>query len=57
MKLMTTAVKNETELIKENENKSYDNTTFYFLTLFLVMVVTFSLFTSEILHFIFLEIF
>jgi hypothetical protein len=56
MKLMTITVKNETELIKESENISYDNTTFYFLTLLLVMMVTFSLFISEILHFIFLEI-
>ena len=56
MKLMTMTVKNETELTKESENKSYDNTTFYFLTLFLVMMVTFSLFISEILHFIFLEV-
>ncbi len=54
---MTTAVKNETELIKESENKSYDNTTFYFLTLLLVMMVTFTLFKSEILQFIILEIF
>jgi len=54
MNLMT--VKNKTELIKENENKSYDNTTFYFLTLLLVMMVTFTLFNSEILKFIFLEI-
>ena len=56
MKLVTMTVKNETELIKESENISYDNTTFYFLTLLLVMMVTFSLFISEILHFIFLEI-
>ncbi len=55
MKLTTG--KNETEMKQGYENTAADNTAFYFLTLLMIMVVTFSLFKSEILHFIFLEIF
>ncbi len=55
MKLTTG--KNEIIMKQEDENITGDNTAFYFLTLLMIMVVTFSLFKSEILHFIFLEIF
>jgi hypothetical protein len=52
-----TTGKNETIMKQEDENITGDNATFYFLTLLMIMLVTFSLFKSEILYFIFLKIF
>lgn len=46
-------MKKEIEMGMTNENRSDDNTAFYFLTLVLVMLVTFSLYPSKVLYFLF----
>jgi hypothetical protein len=40
------------EMSMTNENRNGDNTAFYFLTLLLVMLVTFSFYPSKVLSFL-----
>jgi hypothetical protein len=49
--------RSKAEIQEDSENKAADNTAFYFLTLLLVILVTVSLFSSELLNLLFLELF
>jgi cytochrome c-type biogenesis protein CcmH/NrfG len=49
--------RSEADVREDSENNAADKTAFYFLTLLLVIVLTVSLFSTELLNLLFLEIF